>query len=461
MFKLFLAARYVLSRRVSYLGMAAIAVAVGALIVVVSVMNGFLNETRNLVRGTTADVIVTPVQDTSEVPIMADGVATMRQARPVPREVLEAVTRRQPGVVGAVARLIRPAIVKVYGTSTLLLNLAQFADLNFVTVLGIDTEAEKPISGLERYLAQVEDPALAVKDPSQPFAFPRDKIRNLKLRTAGLPFCLVGEDRMQTLDLRPGDALMLVTMSDQQDLTSETIKPSTQTFVIAGAFRTEHHPTDMSSVYVQRQDFLDWTGTSTEVSELYVRVEDGLDPAVVRDGLEAALDSAGLPAEVETWQDRHEIYLGAVENERTILFCVLSLFVLLTCTITFCMMIMMVQEKIRDIGILSAMGASAGGIGAIFAAAGAAIATGGAVLGFFAGDAVASHVNTVKDWIEGTFDIQIFRRDVYAFTEIPSVVRPDLNFVIAAVTVAFALLICLLPALRAARMDPVEALRHD
>jgi ABC-type lipoprotein release transport system permease subunit len=447
-YKLFLAARYVLSRRVSYLGMAAIGVAVGALIVVVSVMNGFLSETRTLVRGTTADVIVTPMQDTS-------------QGEPMPREALERITRSQPGVVGAVARLVRPAIVKVYGSSTLLLNLAQFSDLNVVTALGIDAEAEKPVSGLERYLGQVEDPSLHVADAERPFAFERKRIRDLKLRNADLPHCLVGEDRMETLGLRPGDALMLVTMPDNQDLGGESIKPSTQTFVIAGAFRTNHHPFDMASVFVEREAFLEWTGTRTEVSELYVRVEEGLDPAIVRDALEDSLDAAGLNSEVETWQDRHKVYLGAVENERNILFFVLALFVLLTCTITFCMMIMMVQEKIRDIGILSAMGASAAGIGAIFAAAGATIATGGAIVGLLAGESVSRNVDGVKDWIEGTFGIQIFRRDVYAFTRIPSVVNEDLDLMIAGVTVVFALLICLLPALRASRLDPVEALRHD
>ena len=448
MFRLFLAARYVLSRRVSYLGMAAIAVAVGALIVVVSVMNGFLDETRKLVRGTTADVIVTPVQDTSE-------------GRSMPRQALEEAVRRQPGVVGAVARLVRPAIVRVSGASTLLLNLAQFSDLNVVTALGIDTAAEKPVSGLDLYLGQVQDASLRVADAARPFWLERSRIREPKLRNAGLPTCLVGEDRMETLGLRPGDALVLATMTDTQDLSSDTIKATTQTFVIAGAFRTDHHPFDMASVFVERQAFLDWTGTATEVSELYVRVEEGLPPDGVRDGLETALRRAGLDAQVETWMDRHKVYLGAVENERNILGFVLSLFVLLTCTITFSMLTMMVQEKVRDIGILSAMGASAAGVGAIFAMAGATIAAGGAALGLLAGESVARHVNAVKDWIESTFGIQIFRRDVYAFTDIPSVVDGRLNLAIAGVTVAFAIVICMLPALRAARLDPVEALRHE
>jgi lipoprotein-releasing system permease protein len=457
-FRLFLASRYMLARPVSYLAMGAIGVAVGALIVVISVMNGFLDETRRYVRGTTADIIVVAHPDD--------------RGRVPPRADLERTVTADPLVEGACSRLLRPAVVKVHGRIETNLGDSLGAELSQVIVLGIDPQAEAHVTGLEGYLTRIKHPALRVADPADPFNLPRTAILDRELRNAGLPKVLVGESRMRVLGLVKGDALEMVTVPEGEAVQQDQIRATTETFVIAGAFETGHHTFDMSNVFVTREAFRDWTGTRHEVSEMCVRVKEGADLSQVRDRLSEALRSAGLagdvdrwtgqrPVIVETWTDRHKVYLGAVENERNILGFVLSLFVLLTCTITFSMLTMMVQEKVRDIGILSAMGASASGIGAVFAVCGVYVAGVGGLFGLLAGELVAGNVNVVKDWIEGTFDIQIFNRNVYAFTEIPTTVHHELNWIVVGCTACFSVIICLLPALRAARMDPVEALRHE
>ena len=456
MYVWFLALRYLVARPVSYLGIVAIGLGVGALIVVISVMNGFLEETRELVRGTTADIVIFPIQDGT--------------TRVVPKDDMMAVVTAQDGVAGATARLVRPAVYKLHSSDKdrgrmrlpdINISNSENAGYSQVLMLGVDPDREMAVSGFTEYLRDVRSPDLKVDDARFPFKIHAGLVAG-DLRNAGLPRILVGEDLMLAMGLRKGEALDIVTLPDEISLdSSQGAKFASDTFIIAGSFRTGHYDFDTGHMFVMTQAFLDWSGTSMDVSEVYVAAAEGTDLNGLRDRIDAALDEERMYAEVKTWRDRHAIMLGAVENERTILAFVLGLFVLLTCTITFMMLVMMVQEKIRDIGILSAMGAASGGIGRIFAVCGALISTVGGLLGLGAGTWVALNANPVKDWIENTFGIEIFRKNVYAFTDIPTSVHHDLNAAIVAVTVLFSIIICLYPAWRAARLDPVAALRHE
>ncbi len=453
MFRLFLAVRYMVSRPVSYLAVAAIGVAVMALITVWSIMNGFLGETRAMIRGTTADIVVTPRES---------------QRSPWSRERLETLIVGVDGVEAVCSRFVRPAVFKVHGTVWNRMNSSLMATSNQLIVLGIEPEDELEVTKLRAYLDDVDDPALAVADAEAPFAFERSRILDRRLRNAGLGRVILGEDIMVNHDLRPGMALELVTATDGDPFATEPqIAASSQTFIVAGAFNTGHYDTDVRQVFIERAAFKAWSGVTQEASEVYVRVSAdigqtdaaGLDQ--VRDQISITLAEDGIPAVTQTWLDRHRIFLNAVENERNILAIVLGFFVLLTCTITFSMLTMMVQEKVRDIGILAAMGASPWGITAVFGACSGMVAGFGGLLGMAAGTTLVIYINQVKDGIESLFGIQIFRKDVYAFTDIPAELDLMLNAKVAIVTVIFSIVICSWPALRAGRMDPVDALRHE
>jgi len=448
MFRFFLAGRYTFVRPVSYLCTVSIGLSVMALIVVLSIMNGFLLETKRVIRGSTADIVIFPIQ----------------RSGPTSRAKIEGVVSAIEGVAALTSRLIRPAIFKVHERNNPRLWNSMEASRSQVLVQGIDVDAELASSRLPESLADVRNPELRVEDAEDPFYIPAQSIHNSRLRNADNPGVLMGENAMRVWGLHRGDAIDLVTLPDGFDLGSSSIQPSLMTFIVAGAFNSGHSNDD-SIVYIDKSVATIWAGTDHELSELYITAEADWQPkeklSALRDNIEDRLDAEKEECLVHTWEDRNRTWLAAVKNERRILMVILGFFLVLVCTITFSVLTMLVQEKVRDIGVLSAMGTSAGGIGSIFAMVGVTISLAGGLVGLLSGWWLATNINNVKDWIEDVFDVQIFDRNVYAFSEIPIDMDWSQNLLITVLAVVSAATICLIPAWRAARLDPVEALRHD
>jgi lipoprotein-releasing system permease protein len=163
---------------------------------------------------------------------------------------------------------------------------------------------------------------------------------------------------------------------------------------------------------------------------------------------------------VQTWEDLRAEYLAAVNTEKVMLLVVLSFIVLLGGFTILATLTLTVVEKTRDIGLMKALGGTTGGVLSLFARSGLLIGVLGGVLGLGLGLYVTHHVNTIKDGLE-KIGIRVFPPNIYLFREIPT--RVDVasvaGIVLGAIGVAF--LSGLPPALRAARMDPATALRHE
>ncbi|MGD2174121.1 MAG: FtsX-like permease family protein [Candidatus Brocadiaceae bacterium] len=175
----------------------------------------------------------------------------------------------------------------------------------------------------------------------------------------------------------------------------------------------------------------------------------------------ARLLYTGPGFEVRTWKEERKTFLEAIETERFLQGLIMSLILVLAEFFIFAIITTMVYEKRRDIGILKAVGFTRGQICLVFLTCGLAIGLVGALLGVGGGLLFADNINAVRDFIRQVIHWDPFPQNIYYFTEIPTHVGFLTPAVTAGGAVICSLLFSLVPALRAARMDPVQTLHHE
>jgi lipoprotein-releasing system permease protein len=256
-------------------------------------------------------------------------------------------------------------------------------------------------------------------------------------------------------------------MTGVPNATGDDIQPNNRRYVVAGTFRTGENETDLSTVYLPRSELVSLLGTPTQYDTVLVKLKDyARDGEAVRDDLREGLYSKGLirdrhSSEVRTWEEFRGTLLGAIENEKTLMSIMLSLVVVVAGFTVFAILSMMVTEKRRDIGILSALGATPAGIHVLFVLIGFWDALIGATLGAIIGTWAAFKIDAIERWLSDTFSIQIFNRDVYLFDHIPSVVEPVGVALIVLGAFVCTLLFASIPAWKAGRLHPLDALRYE
>ena len=162
-----------------------------------------------------------------------------------------------------------------------------------------------------------------------------------------------------------------------------------------------------------------------------------------------------------TWRDKQGPLLAAVDMEMAVLNILLFLIIAVAGFGILAIFFMIVVEKTRDIGILKSLGAQASGIAGIFLGYGLFLGLVGAGAGLALGLAISLNINTIRAGVEWCTGERVFDPSIYYFFHIPTIVDPTTVTWIVAGAVGIAVASSVLPALRAARLHPVEALRHE
>jgi lipoprotein-releasing system permease protein len=411
-YELFIGLRYTRAKRrnhfisfISLISMLGIALGVAALIVVLSVMNGFQDELRNRILGVAAHIEISGFDNT-----LADWQSVATQSRKVPE-------------VQATAPFVAGQGLLSYGEA-----------VQGTMVRGIVPEAEDSVADIGRKM----------------------KLGKLSTLRAGEWGIVLGADLARNLGVQMGDKVTLITPQGQ--VTPAGMVPRLKQFTVVGIFQIGMYEYDAGLALIAMPDAQKLFRMGDSVSGVRLKIADLYRAPEVAVALSKTLIGDYY---IRDWTQSHSNFFRAVQMEKRVMFVILLLIVAVAAFNIVSTLVMVVTDKQADIAILRTLGASPMSIMKIFMVQGAVIGIVGTALGLIAGILLALNIGVVVPFIEHTFGVQFLSADVYQISELPSKLDWHDVSVIAVVSLALSWLATIYPSWRASRTNPAEALRYE
>ena len=411
-YELFVGLRYTRAKRrnhfisfISITSMLGVALGVAALIVVLSVMNGFQKELRTRILGVASHVQVMGLDGH-----LSDWRKTVTEAQ------------SHAEVAAAAPYITAQGLISHHGT------------VQGTLVRGI-------IPGEEAKVADVgEHMRAGSMDDLRPGRF-------------GI---VLGIDLAMSVSARVGDKIVLI--APQGQVTPAGILPRLKQFEVVGIFEVDMAEYDAGLAFMQLEDAQKLYRLDDKVSGVRLKLQDLFKaPLVARD----LMRTLSGDVYVTDWTRSHANFFRAVQIEKRVMFIILVLIVAVAAFNIVSTLVMAVTDKRSDIAILRTLGAAPGEIMQIFIIQGALIGAVGMIAGVVGGVLLAANIEVVIPAIERVLGIQFLAKDVYYISDLPS----DLHFqdvvVIGLTSFGLSLLATIYPSLRASRVNPAEALRYE
>jgi lipoprotein-releasing system permease protein len=267
---------------------------------------------------------------------------------------------------------------------------------------------------------------------------------------------VIGQRLADQLSLQAGGNITLV--APRGAVTPMGTTPRVKPYKIAAEFEIGMSEYDSAFVYMpikEAQAYFNHAGDVTAI-EVYVDNPDDVDRYA-----KLITAAAGRPIFMVDWRRRNATFFTALQVERNVMFLILTMIVLVAALNIVSGLIMLVKDKSSDIAIMRTMGATQGAIMRIFVITGASIGVVGTVIGFLAGTLICLNVESIREFLAWVFHMQIFPPEVYFLSKLPAEMAVGETTAVVVLSLTLSLLATLYPAWRAARLDPVEALRYE
>ena len=388
---------------IAFTSMAGIVVGVWALIVVLSVMNGFQQELRNRILSVASHIEIRGFPD------LKDPAA------------VTALARRNPEVIATAPYVLGQAMLSVGDTN------------RGVLVRGVDPAQEDTVADIGRHMIRGSFSSLT------PASF------NIVL----------GAELARALGVRVGDSVVAIT--PQGTVTPAGTLPRLKTFKVSGIFEINMSEFDSGLAFINIDDaeklyrLESPTGVRLKLDDMFAA------PRVANE----LLSVMPVDTDVRDWTRNHANFFRAVAIEKRMMFIILTLIVAVAAFNIVSAQVMVVTDKKADIAILRTLGAAPRSILAIFMIQGMLIGVIGTLIGVVTGVVTALNVETIVPAIERALHVQFLDKTVYYISDLPSDLQSGDVITVAAIALLLALAATIYPSWRAARVNPAEALRYE
>jgi lipoprotein-releasing system permease protein len=388
---------------ISLMSMAGIALGVAALIVVLSVMNGFQQELRNRILAVASHIEIQGMPQLDDWPAIA------------------AVAKKNAHVIGTAPYVLGQAML-VAGEAN-----------RGALVRGIDPALEDSVADIGRHMR-------------------RGALADLVPGAFGI---VLGGELARGLGVLPGDSVVVIT--PQGTITPAGTLPRVKSFKVVGIFEVGMYEFDSGLALINIEDakrlyrIEGVSGVRLKLDDLYAA------PLVARD----LWQKLPVTADVRDWTRSHANFFRAVQIEKRVMFIILTLIVAVAAFNIVSAQVMVVTDKQADIAILRTLGASPLSIMAIFIVQGALIGIIGTAIGVLGGMLLAVNIGTVVPFLERLLNTQFLDKSIYYISDLPSDLQRGDVITIAAIALGLALIATIYPAWKAARVNPADALRYE